>query len=130
MASKKSVSHLSDKKIVHLNRGVWEKLPLKGMQLDTDMVRCARYLFPKGRGKKLLYIGFDEGQNLLYFAGQGFDCFGTEISMPRLRATRRLFKAAKQKADLRQVSDNALPFPDNYFDEVVSWQSLYYNNAT
>ena len=128
--NKTNISRLSDKTIVRLNRGVWEKLPLKHMQLDTDMVRSARYLFPKGHGKKLLYIGFDEGQNLLYFATQGFECYGTEISMPRLRATRRLFKAAKQEAKLYHVSSNGLPFPDNYFDAVVSWQSLYYNNAT
>jgi len=129
MKKTKDILRLSDKSVVRLNRSVWEKQPLKGMRIDADMVRCHKYLFPESRGKKLLYIGFDEGQNLLYFVEEGFKCYGTEISKLRIRATRRLFKAAGQKAELRHVSDNTLPYPDNFFDVVVSWQSLYYNNA-
>lgn len=129
MKKNKDILRLSDKSIVRLNHSVWEKKPLKNMRLDTDIVRCRKYLFPESRGRKLLYIGFDEGQNLLYFAEEGFQCYGTEISKPRIRATRRLFKAAGQKAELRYVLDNTLPYPDNFFDAVVSWQSLYYNNA-
>lgn len=97
------------------------------MHIDNQLVVCQRRLFPKSQDRKLLYIGFGEGQNLIYLAEQGFECYGTEISKRRLLFTKKALKQKRLKADLRLVESNVLPFTDNFFDIVVAWQSLYYN---
>jgi len=109
------------------NKAVWENLPIQEMNIDYHLVICHKRLFPESRGKKLLCLGFGEGQNLAYLAAQGFDCYGTEIARGRLLFTKKMLKQKRRKADLRLVESNILPFPDNFFDIVVAWQSLYYN---
>lgn len=115
-------------KVTILNGQVWENIGEQDMNLDINLVRCYRKLFPNGKNKKILYIGFGEGKNLLYFAEQGFECYGTELSLGRVERVRALFQNNGKNADLRQVKSMVLPFENDFFDIVVGWQSLYYNN--
>lgn len=110
-------------------QAVWNKLQIVSMNLDVNLVRLQQYLFPKGRGKKLLYIGFGEGQNLVYLAKQGFDVYGTELAETRIKETKKRLKKENLKAHLYLVSSNQLPFNNDFFDVVVAWQSLFYNNG-
>jgi len=103
-------------------------MPLQDMHVDTNLVRIRKRLLGESAGKRLLYIGFGEGQNLRYLAEEGFLCFGTEMSLGRVRHARAQFKKAGQRAVLCAVDSHKLPFPDNYFDIVIAWQSLYYND--
>jgi len=116
------------KNITKSNKSAWENLKIVDMNLDVNLVRCQKYLFPKSRGKRLLYIGFGEGQNLVYLAKEGFACYGTEVSKRRLEATKKKLKKESLHADLRLVSGSVLPFDNEFFDIVIAWQSLYYNN--
>ncbi|MEK7575928.1 MAG: hypothetical protein AAB491_02500, partial [Patescibacteria group bacterium] len=75
---------LDSKKVVSLNKSSWEKIKIHNMHLDVNLVKCQKYLFPGAKRKKLLYIGFGEGENLSYLISQGFECYGTEISKKRL----------------------------------------------
>lgn len=123
-----NIHTLSSKEIAAQNKSAWDSLWIASMNLDVNLVRCQKYLFPKGRGKKLLYIGFGEGQNLVYLAKQGFKLYGTEIAKSRIEETKKRLQKEKQRAVLHLVDSNQLPFDDNYFDIVVGWQSLCYNN--
>lgn len=113
--------------IVSLNKPSWEKIKIHNMHLDVNLVKCQKYLFPKSKNKKLLYIGFGEGENLSYLISQGFECYGTEISKKRLEFAEKKLRERKQKATLKLVDSNNLPFKDNFFDIIIAWQSLYYN---
>ncbi|MBI2024680.1 MAG: class I SAM-dependent methyltransferase [Candidatus Harrisonbacteria bacterium] len=115
-------------KIFERNKSVWDNLKISSMNLDVNFVRCQKYLFPEGRKKKLLYIGFGEGQNLEYLAKAGFDVYGTEIAESRVGETKKRLKKNKLKARLYLVKSSALPFQDGFFDIVVAWQSIYYND--
>lgn len=110
------------------NRIEWDTMPIRQMHPDTNLIICQKRLFPDGKHKKLLYIGFGEGQNVRYFASEGFECYGTEISPSRMRIAKHELKKHKLAAELRLVSANELPFWDNFFDVVVAWQSIYYND--
>lgn len=116
--------------IISQNKTVWENLSIQEMNIDYNLVICHKRLFPESLGRKLLCIGFGEGQNLAYLAAQGFNCYGTEIAGSRLLFTKKMLKQKRLKADLRLVKSNILPFSDNFFDIVVAWQSLYYNVRT
>lgn len=124
----KKISTNNLKDVIKTNSEIWENIGKQEMNLDVNLVRCQKRIFSDKKGKRLLYIGFGEGQNLIYFARQGFDCFGTELSLGRVRRVRSLFKKEGLKCTLRQVASMQLPFQDNFFDVVVAWQSLYYNN--
>jgi len=127
------IGKLPSKEITKRNKKAWDALDVVSMQLDANLVRCQKYLFPDPKGlggqkKKLLYIGFGEGQNLTYLVKEGFDVYGTEISKTRLREATRKLKGRGLKASLELVDSSYLPFEDNFFDVIVAWQSLYYNN--
>ncbi|MBL7045403.1 MAG: class I SAM-dependent methyltransferase [Parcubacteria group bacterium] len=124
----KNVNKLNTNKVSGLCKSVWENINVHGMNLDVNLVKCQKYLFPDSAGKKLLYIGFGEGQNLIYLAKEGFDVYGTEIAENRFSEAKKRLKKHKIRADLRLVESNLLPFKDDYFDVVIGWQSLYYNN--
>jgi len=119
---------MSPKEIVARNRRSWNKMPAQDMHADTNLIRCRKKFLGESKNKRLLDIGFGEGANLLYFATEGFDCFGTEIAGNRLKLTQNKFKKAGRKAALKLVDSNDLPFADNFFDAVVAWQSIFYND--
>lgn len=120
------MSHLSD--AIKLNKGDWEEMPIRNMHTDHNLIRCQKRLFPVARNKKLLDIGFGEGQNLLYFLSEGFSCYGTEISKNRVHFVRGKLKKFNKKANIKLVDSHKLPFVENFFDVVVGWESLYYND--
>ncbi len=122
------INKADSKSIIRSNKRGWEKMKIRDMHADTRLIKCQKKLFPKGRGRKLLDLGFGEGQNLIYFLSQGFRCWGTEIAESRVKFLSKKLKCNNQRATLELVGSNILPFKDNYFDIVVAWESLYYNN--
>lgn len=115
-----------------INGGYWDKIAIHDMQIDNNLVRCYKRLFPNfgAQKKKMLMIGFGEGQNLLYFFNEGFSCSGTEISKKRFKHLKSKIGGVEGKDFcLKLVNSNQLPFVDDSFDVVVAWQSIYYNDA-
>jgi ubiquinone/menaquinone biosynthesis C-methylase UbiE len=119
----------NSRSIVGINKRDWDKMEIRHMHADTTLIRWQKKFFPQGTGRKLLDLGFGEGQNSIYLLSQGFECSGTEIAKSRLRFLQSQLRTIRKEADLRLVDSNALPFPDSYFDIVVAWESLYYNNS-
>jgi len=122
------INTLHSKNVARCNKSAWESLKIVDMNLDVNLVRCQKYLFPESHGKRLLYIGFGEGRNLVYLAKSGFECYGTEIAKKRLTAAKKRLTKERVGARLQLVDSNILAFEDNFFDIVIAWQSLYYNN--
>lgn len=112
------------------NKKVWDEIYHSGKFLeypDNNLVRFVSYLFKEPRNKGLLDLGFGSGNNLLHLIKKGFKCYGCEISPEALRLTQKRLKKLELSADLKLLEDK-IPYTDNFFDIIVSWQVIYYND--
>jgi len=79
-------------------------------------------------GKSVLDVGFGIANNLLFLATLGLELSGTELSdeICQIAAT----KLAKRgfKAQLKVGANRQLPFEDNSFDFLTSWNVLHYED--
>ena len=112
------------------NKKVWDKIYYEGKILDypdDNLVRFVSYLFKEPQNKKLLDLGFGSGNNLIHLIKKGFKCYGCEISPVALRLTRKRLNKLKLSADLKLLKEK-IPYADSFFDIVVAWQVIYYND--
>lgn len=80
-------------------------------------------------GKKICDIGFGDGANLSFLETLGFDIYGVEISSNIVNQIANDFKkiGIKEIENRLKVGENRkVPFDDNYFDYLLSWNSCYY----
>lgn len=112
------------------NKKVWDKIYRKGKILEypnENLVRFVSYLFKTPKNKKLLDLGFGSGNNLIHLLKKRFKCYGCEISPAAVELTKKRLKTIGLSADLKLLNDK-IPYPNDFFDIVVSWQVLYYNS--
>jgi SAM-dependent methyltransferase len=77
-------------------------------------------------GKKVIDIGFGHGNNLFFLSQLGLDLYGIEVHEEICRLTSEGLSNLGIKADLRQGTNRNIPFPDNHFDFLVSWDVIHY----
>ncbi|MBU3934946.1 class I SAM-dependent methyltransferase [Patescibacteria group bacterium] len=98
-----------------------------------DVVRFVFTHFPKDLKErsnlKILDLGCGAGANAVFLAKEGFQTYATDISEQGLRVTEKRLKEEDLKAILENVSMEKQPFPDDFFDGVISFGVLYYNTA-
>lgn len=109
----------------------WEKIYRKSpkaykyyslLDQHPDMSKVAR-IFKKRGVKKVLDLGCGSGRNLFYLVKQGFEVDGIDIAPSGIRQIRE--KLRSKKADLKVADIFAkLPYPDNFFDAIISVQVL------
>jgi SAM-dependent methyltransferase len=87
-------------------------------RLKTD-----RSLYP---GQSVLDLGFGDGRNLPLLADQGMAVSGVEISQDICDRAARVMDGYGIKADLRVGRNNAIPFVDAQFDQVLACHACYY----
>ena len=100
---------------------------------DVNTVRCEVWFFRKHRNPaRLLDYGFGYGQELIYFAENGYDVYGLDIS-PSAKSRfddymRRNRPALMDKIKTRILDPGAshLPFEDNWFDFIHSNTVIHY----
>ena len=78
------------------------------------------------KGKKVLDIGFGHGNNLLFLNTLGFELYGTEVQEEICLLVMDRLKSFGISSDLRYGINQELPFIDNMFEAVVSWDVLHY----
>lgn len=82
----------------------------------------------RGRGmRRVLDVGCGGGRHLLYLAKQGFVVYGTDRSAAGLTISRERLEKEGLKATLRRCDMTEVPFPDEFFDAVLSVQVLHHN---
>ncbi len=82
----------------------------------------------RGRGmRRVLDVGCGGGRHLLYLAEQGFEVYGTDRSAVGLAISRERLEKEGLKAVLRRCDMTEVPFPDGFFDAVLSVQVLHHN---
>jgi len=116
------------------NIDIWEAIYSKNENLlaypDDVLVRISYRLLEKDKHKKLLDYGFGGASNLIHFAKQGYQVSGVEVSESAIHLASKRCEDMGVQAQLRSVKDGNIPFPDQYFDVVVAWQVLLYNDWT
>lgn len=78
------------------------------------------------KGKKAIDIGFGHGNNLLFLAQLGLEIFGVEVHKDICKLTTDRLSRLEIKANLQCGRNRAIPFPDNTFDYLVSWDVIHY----
>ncbi|MGB5933471.1 MAG: methyltransferase domain-containing protein [Anaerolineae bacterium] len=82
----------------------------------------------RGRGmRRVLDVGCGGGRHLLYLAKQGFAVYGTDRSAAGLAISRERLEKEGLKATLRRCDMTEVPFPDEFFDAVLSVYVLHHN---
>lgn len=105
----------------HYRAGIGNRYP------DENLVRLlsGRYV-PLPQSGRALDVGFGRGSNLVLLAQKGFEAYGLEISQESIDAAETLAKEAGVKLNLGLLQDTQLPYPDAFFDLLVSWGAVYY----
>jgi SAM-dependent methyltransferase len=97
-----------DEGLVRLFRGAYADLPREGRVLD---------------------VGFGTGNNLVMIAQTGYEAHGLEVAASCLDAARSLADAAGVKLTLGLLDGVTVPYPDGFFDVVLSWNAVYYHGT-
>lgn len=80
--------------------------------------------------KKICDVSCGDGRNFLLLNECGFKMYGTEITDDIISNTRKNLERFSINAVLKQGTNDHIPFPDNYFDYLLSWNACYYMGKT
>lgn len=78
---------------------------------------------------KVLDVGCGFGNNLVPFAELGCECHGVEIDPDMCTSTEHLLAGRGYTARIQYGSNRALPFPDGYFDLLLSVATIHYEGT-
>jgi len=79
-------------------------------------------------GKKVIDIGFGNGNNLVFLATLGLELYGIEVDGEICDAVRTKISGLGYSCDLRISSNSSMPFEDDEFDYLVSWNVIHYED--
>ena len=127
---------MNDKQVFLRSKQVWEEnlklFPYTRLNYpDENLVRLfsGRYIPVPQPPARVMDHGFGHANNLLFLANRGYECAGCEISEHLISGAQKLFSVICKTADLRQVKGLEIPFEDDSFDVVVSWNVIHYNGT-
>jgi len=80
-------------------------------------------------GKSVLDVGFGNGNNAMLLASLGMKVTGIEIHEDICNQVSRDFEKVGLQADLRVGTNREIPFEDESFDFLVSWNVLHYEGT-
>jgi len=77
-------------------------------------------------GKKICDISCGTGGNLAFFKKCGFEVYGTDITEGIVNQAIKNLELEGIRADIGVGDNSNLPFEDEFFDFIVSWNACYY----
>ena len=80
----------------------------------------------KYNGGKILDMGFGDARNMPLLHNLGLDIYGVEITDDILALAKERLDKIGISATLKKGTNTSIPFPDNYFDYILSSFSCYY----
>lgn len=127
---------MKDEEIFKKSKQVWEdNLKLfphtKSHYPDENLVRLfsGRYVPVPRPPARVMDHGFGHANNIVFLLSRGYGCAGCEISKHLINEAQKLFKIIEKTVDLRLVKGLEIPFEDESFDVVVSWNVIHYNGT-
>ena len=98
---------------------------------DENLVRLfsGRYVPVPQPPARVMDHGFGHANNLGFLVSRGYDCAGCEISEHFINKAQKHFETIGKPVDLRPVRGLEIPFDDESFDVVVSWNVIHYNGT-
>jgi SAM-dependent methyltransferase len=92
-----------------------------------DMQKIAN-LFRENNFKRVLDLGCGTGRHLLFLSKQGFDVYGLDGSPKGLEIANNWLLEENQQVNLAcQRIEQEFPYPNAYFDAVISIQVIHHN---
>src|SRR5438093_5888849 len=76
------------------------------------------------KGKAICDVGCGEGRNFFFLKRSGFKVFGVEITKAIVDQIKK--NIAPMRADVRVGTNDNIPFKDEAFDYLLSWNACYY----
>ncbi|NCN39080.1 MAG: hypothetical protein COY38_01665 [Candidatus Aenigmarchaeota archaeon CG_4_10_14_0_8_um_filter_37_24] len=78
--------------------------------------------------KRVLDLGCGAGRHLIYLSSSGFDTYGIDLSETGIKICNKKLKEKNLKTNLKLGNIyERLPYPDNFFDAIISVQVLYHS---
>ena len=86
-------------------------------------------LSKKYKNKKVIDVGFGNANNLIFLGSLGLRLSGTEVTKGICAIANDRLETLGYTADLRVGTNHKIPFADNTFDFLISWNVLHYENT-
>lgn len=80
------------------------------------------------QGGAILDLGCGAGRHLKFLAENGFEAYGCDYSSSGIQASQELLASANLKANFEIASVDNLPYDDEFFDGLICFGVLYYND--
>lgn len=80
------------------------------------------------KGKKILEIGCGSGNNFEFYKSMGLNIYGCEVDEKIINLLKNKIVSLNISADLKVGFNINIPYPDNFFDYLVSWNCIHYEN--
>jgi SAM-dependent methyltransferase len=96
-------------------------------QEPHEKVRALSREMRKRGMKRVLDLGCGAGRHTVYLAQEGFEVYTLDISPDAVELTAQRLMGEGLQANLQQADMSALPYPDGFFDGIVSVSVLHHN---
>jgi SAM-dependent methyltransferase len=114
----------------------WTKayLTQSGMAFPSEyVIRIFKGSYPRlnfdkssFKNKRICDVGCGDGRNMLLLKQCGFDVYGVEITKKIVDKVISNLNNVNINADVRVGTNDNIPFDDEYFDFLLSWNACYY----
>jgi len=84
-------------------------------------------LLKEGGFHRIYDLGCGTGRHLVFLAREGFEVHGTDISERGLEFASKWLKREGLQAELKQADMTSIPYPEGFFDAVISIYVIYHN---
>jgi len=98
-------------------------------QEPHEKVRTLSHEMKRKGMKRVLDLGCGAGRHTAYLAREGFEVYALDISPEGVEHTAKRLSEEGLQANLLQADIAALPYPDNFFDCIVSVSVLHHNTT-
>lgn len=76
--------------------------------------------------KKVVDIGFGSGNNLMLCGSMGMELHGVEIHYEICTSTQKYLSKLGYNAELKEGSNRNIPYDNDSFDYLISWDAIHY----
>jgi len=116
-----------------MNLDIWDKVFQDqdwGRYPAESLIRfTAKNFYQKDRRKiNILEVGCGPGPNVRYFAKEGFNAYGIDMSSIAIDKGKRIMEDEGLSAELLVGNIEKMPYSDSFFDGVIDNECLYCNS--